>query len=200
MLKVGITGGIGSGKSTVCKVFSQLGIPVYHADARAAVLTDKRTDIRDRLIELFGTGIYNGSKLRRGKLASIIFNNKEALGDVNSIVHPAVRSDFLEWASAQRDVKYILFEAAILIESGTHEIMDKIIAVIAPEKTRISRVLGSKGYTGQIIGNIIKNQLPDKEKIKHAHYIINNDGKTLILPQIMEIHNKLVNTGSNRQQ
>jgi dephospho-CoA kinase len=200
MLKVGITGGIGSGKSTVCKVFSQLGIPVYHADARAAVLTDKRTDIRDRLIELFGTGIYNGSKLRRGKLASIIFNNKEALGDVNSIVHPAVRSDFLEWASAQRDVKYILFEAAILIESGTHEIMDKIIAVIAPEKTRISRVLGSKGYTEQIIGNIIKNQLPDKEKIKHAHYIINNDGKTLILPQIMEIHNKLVNTGSNRQQ
>jgi dephospho-CoA kinase len=200
MLKVGITGGIGSGKSTVCEVFKQLGIPVYHADARAAVLTDTRAGIRDRLIELFGPGIYEGSKLSRGKLAGIIFNNKDALDKVNSIVHPAVRSDFLEWVSAQRDVKYILFEAAILIESGTHEIMDKIIAVIAPEKTRISRVLVSKGYTQQIIGNIIKNQLPDKEKVKHAHYIINNDGKTLILPQIMEIHDKLVNTGSGRQQ
>jgi dephospho-CoA kinase len=191
MLKVGITGGIGSGKSTVCKVFSLLDIPVYHADARAAVLSDTRAGIRDRLIELFGPGIYDGSKLRRDKLAGIIFNNKEALGKVNGIVHPVVRSDFLEWASEQRDVKYILFEAAILIESGTNEIMDKIIAVIAPEKTRISRVLGSRGYTQQIIGNIIKNQLPDKEKIKHAHYIINNDGNTLILPQIMEIHNKL---------
>jgi dephospho-CoA kinase len=191
MLKVGITGGIGSGKSTVCKVFSLLDIPVYHADARAAVLSDTRAGIRDRLIELFGPGIYDGSKLRRDKLAGIIFNNKEALGKVNGIVHPVVRSDFLEWASEQRDVKYILFEAAILIESGTNEIMDKIIAVIAPEKTRISRVLGSRGYTEQIIGNIIKNQLPDKEKIKHAHYIINNDGNTLILPQIMEIHNKL---------
>ncbi len=200
MLKVGITGGIGSGKSTVCRVFRQLDIPVYHADDRAAVLTDTRTDIRDKLIELFGTGIYDGSKVRRGKLAGIIFNNKQALDKVNSIVHPAVRTDFLEWASAQRDVKYILFEAAILIESGTHEIMDRIIVVIAPEKTRISRVLGSKGYTEQITGNIIKNQLPDKEKIKHAHYIINNDGKNLILPQIMEIHNKLVNIGSGRQQ
>jgi dephospho-CoA kinase len=198
MLRVGITGGIGSGKSTACKVFRQLDIPVYHADDRAAVLTDTRADIRNKLIELFGTGIYDGNKLRRGKLAGIIFNNKEALGKVNGIVHPAVKSDFLEWASSQKGVKYILFEAAILIESGTHEIMDKIIAVTAPENTRISRVLGSKGYTEQIIGNIIKNQLPDNEKIKHAHYIINNDGKTLILPQIMEIHNKLVNIEGGR--
>jgi dephospho-CoA kinase len=197
MLKVGITGGIGSGKSNVCEVFKQLGIPVYHADIEAAILIDTRTDIRNKLIELFGEEIYEGSKLNRDKLSVIIFNNKEALDKVNSIVHPVVRSHFLEWASEHKDMKYTIFEAAILIESGTYKIMDKIITVIAPEELRISRVMDSKSYSKKIIINIINNQLPDSEKIKHAHYIVINDGKTLILPQIMEIHNKLVNAGSN---
>ena len=196
MLKVGITGGIGSGKSTVCEVFKHLGTPVYHADIEARKLIDTRREIRDRLIELFGEHIYDGGKLRRDIFSDIIFNNKEALGKVNSIVHPAVSSHYLEWASAYDDRKYTLFEAAILIESGTSQLMDKIIAVTAPEKLRVSRVLDSKRFTKKIITNIIRSQLPDREKIKYAHYIIVNDGKTLILPQIMEIHNKLVNIDS----
>jgi dephospho-CoA kinase len=197
MLKVGITGGIGSGKSVVCEVFKQLGSPVYHADIEAAMLIDTRTDIRNKLVELFGEEIYKGSKLKRDKLSGIIFNNKEALDMVNSIVHPVVKNHFLEWAFKHKDVLYTIFEAAILIESGTYKIMDKIITVTAPEGLRISRVMDSKSYSKEIIKNIINNQLPDSEKIKHAHYIIINDGKTLILPQIMEIHNKLVNADSN---
>jgi len=198
MLKVGITGGIGSGKSIVCQVFKQLGIPVYHADIEARTLINTSMEIRNKLIELFGDDIYNSGKLRGDKLSEIIFNNKGALEKVNSIVHPEVRSHFLDWSATHKDKKYTLFEAAILIESGTYKLMDRIITVTAPEKLRISRVLDSKSFTERIIKNIIKSQLPDNEKIKHAHYIIVNDGKTLILPQIMEIHNKLVNIENSK--
>ena len=196
MLKVGITGGIGSGKSTVCNVFKLLGVPVYHADVEASVLIDTDSEIRKELINLFGDSIYN-NKLKRDIFAAIIFNNREALKDVNKIVHPKVRSHFLKWADGQKDKKYILFEAAILIESGTYKLLDKIIAVTAPENLRKSRVMAYKNFSGEIINNIIKNQLPDKFKIKHAHFVIVNDDKTLILPQILDIHNRLLNIENN---
>jgi dephospho-CoA kinase len=192
MLKVGITGGIGSGKSVVCQVFKYLGIPVYHADVEASHLMDTDIEIRNKLIDLFGNGIYN-DKLKRDIFAGIIFNNREALRDVNSIVHPRVRSHFLKWAETQKDKRYIIFEAAILFESGTYKLLDKIITVTAPEKLRIERVMAYKNYSGEIIRNIIKNQLPDSLKIKQAHYVIINDNKTLILPRILEIHNRLIN-------
>ncbi len=197
MLKVGITGGIGSGKSTVCKVFKLLGVPVYHADIEAGVLIDTDKEIRKELVNLLGDSIYN-DKLNKDKLAAIIFNNREALKGVNKIVHPKVRSHFLEWADSQKDKKYILFEAAILIESGTYKLLDKIIAVTAPEKLRKSRVMTYKNYSVEIVNKIIKNQLPDKFRIKHAHFVIVNDNKTLILPQILDIHNKLLNIESNK--
>ncbi len=192
MLKVGITGGIGSGKSIVCQVFKLLGIPVYHADIEASILIDTNTEIRNQLINLFGDSIYN-DKLKRDIFAGIIFNNREALKNVNKIVPPKVRSHFFKWAETHKDKKYILFEAAILFESGTYKLLDKIITVTAPEKLRIERVMAYKNYSGEIITNILKNQLPDKEKTKQAHYIIVNDNKTLILPQILEIHNRLLN-------
>ena len=192
MLKVGITGGIGSGKSTVCRVFKLIGIPVYHADIEASLLIDTDTEIRNQLINLFGDNIYN-DKLKRDIFAGIIFNDREALKNVNKIVHPKVRSHFFEWAETHKDKKYILFEAAILFESGTYKLLDKIITVTAPEKLRIERVMAYKNYSREIISNILKNQLPDKKKIKQAHYVIVNDNKTLILPQILEIHNRLLN-------
>jgi len=192
MLKVGITGGIGSGKSTVCQVFKLLGIPVYHADSEASILIDNDTEIRNQLINLFGDSIYN-DKLKRDIFAGIIFNDREALENVNKIVHPKVRSNFFKWAETHKDKKYILFEAAILFESGTYKLLDKIITVTAPEKLRIERVMVYKNYSRKILKNILKNQLPDKEKTKQAHYIIVNDGKTLILPQILNIHNRLLN-------
>lgn len=192
MLKVGITGGIGSGKTTVCQVFKLLGIPVYHADVEASYLIDNDIEIRNQLINLFGDSIYN-DKLKRDIFAGIIFNDREALKNVNKIVHPKVRSHFFNWAETYRDKKYILFEAAILFESGTYKYLDKIVTVTAPEKLRIERVMAYKNYSEETIKNIIKNQLPDKIKIKQSHYIIVNDNKSLILPQILEIHNKLLN-------
>lgn len=196
MLKVGITGGIGSGKSTVCNVFKLLGVPVYHADVEASSLIDTDTEIRKKLIDLFGDSIYN-DKLKKDKFATIIFTNREALKDVNIIVHPKVRSQFLKWADDQKDKKYILFEAAILIESGTYKLLNKIITVTAPEKLRKLRVMAYKNLSWEIVNNIIKNQLPDKFKVKQAHYVIVNDDKTLILPQILDIHNRLLNIEKN---
>lgn len=198
MLKAGITGGIGSGKSIVCEVFKQFGVPVYKADTEASILIDTSAEIKNKLTGLFGEDIYNGHKLRRDRFSDIIFNSKEALEKVNSIVHPAVISHFINWSATHTDKNYVLFEAAILIESGTYKLMDKIIAVTAPEKLRVSRVLDSKKFTKKIINNIIKSQLPESRKVKHANYIIDNDGKTLILPQILEIHNKLVNIDVNK--
>jgi len=165
---------------------------VYHADIEASYLIDTDTEIRNQLINLFGDSIYN-DKLKRDIFAGIIFNNRQALKNVNKIVHPKVRTRFFEWAGTHKDKKYILFEAAILFESGTYKLLDKIITVTAPEKHRIERVMAYKNYPRQIINNIIKSQLPDKEKTKQAHYIIVNDNKTLILPQILEIHNRLLN-------
>ncbi len=192
MLKVGITGGIGSGKSTVCQVFKLLGIPVYHADIEAGILIDNDVEIRNQLVNLFGDNIYN-HKLKRDIFADIIFSDREALKNVNKIVHPKVRSHFFKWAETHRDKKYILFEAAILFESGTYKHLDKIITVTAPEKLRIERVMAYKNYSREMINNILKNQLPEKKKTKQANYIIVNDNKTLILPQILNIHNKLLN-------
>lgn len=192
MLKVGITGGIGSGKSTVCRVFKLLGIPVYHADVEASYLLDTDTEIRNQLISLFGDSIYD-DKLKRDIFAGIIFNDKVALDNVNKIVHPKVRSHFFEWAETRRDKKYILFEAAILFESGTYKLLDKVITVTAPEKLRVERVMAYRNYSADIIKNIIKNQLPDKIKINQADYVIVNDNKSLILPRILEIHDSLIN-------
>jgi dephospho-CoA kinase len=192
MLKAGITGGIGSGKSTVCQVFKLLGIPVYHADVEARHLIDTDTEIRNQLIGLFGDSIYN-DKLKRDILAGIIFNDKEALDNVNKIVHPKVRSHFFKWAETHKDKEYVLFEAAILFESGTYKLLDKVITVTAPEKIRIERVMDYRNYSRDKIKNIIKNQLPDKIKIEQADYVIVNDNKSLILPQILEIHNRLIN-------
>jgi dephospho-CoA kinase len=191
MLKVGITGGIGSGKSTVCQVFKLLGIPVYHADIEASYLIDTDTDIRNQLIDLFGDSIYNG-ELKRDILAGIIFNDKKALDNVNKIVHPKVRNHFFKWAETHKDKKYILFEAAILFESGTYKLLDKVITVTAPKKLRIERVMDYRNYSADKIKDIIKNQLPDKIKIEQADYVIVNDNKSLILPQILEIHNRLI--------
>jgi dephospho-CoA kinase len=197
MLKVGITGGIGSGKSTVCEVFKFLGVPVYHADIEARYIIDSDMEVRNKLIYLFGDNIYNDYKLKRDKFSELIFNDKEALENVNRIVHPKVRSHFLEWAEAHKDKNYTLYEAAILFESGTYKLLDKIITVTAPEKLRIKRILDKKKFNRKIIRNIINIQLPDEEKIKQAHYTIINDDKTLILPQILEIHKKLFNIKRN---
>ena len=193
MITAGITGGIASGKSVVCEVFKLLGVPVYNADTAAKVLANTDREIKNDLTKLFGDDIYEGNNLNRKKLSEIIFNNKTALENTNKIIHPRVINDFLRWAEEHKDHKYILMEAAILYESGTYKMLNKVITVTAPKQLRISRALSRENLTKQIIENIQKNQILDEEKVKRSHYVILNDNKTLILPQILRIHQQLLN-------
>lgn len=195
MLKVGITGGIGSGKSVVCKIFSSMGIPVYDADKEARELADKDEAIKAKIKKGFGANFYDASgKLDRKKMALEVFNNKAALEKLNSIVHPAVIKHSEEWIKRQKDISYVIREAAILFESGTYKGLDKIITVTAPEEIRIKRVMQRDNKSRDEILSVIKNQWSDREKIKHAHFVIINDEKKMVLPQVLLIHEKLLSS------
>jgi dephospho-CoA kinase len=194
MLKVGLTGGIGSGKSIVCKVFSLLGIPVYQADIAAKKLYNTDAELQDELKLLFGDHLYNADGiLDRQKLASIIFSDKESLEKVNKLVHPAVKRDFLEYISRlPESTPYVIHEAAILYEAKTENMFDKVINVQAPENIRIKRILLRETTSEKDVKQRIAAQWPDKLKIELSDYNIINDDKTLILPQILQIHNHIL--------
>ncbi len=191
MIKVGLTGGIGSGKTTVCNVFKHLGIPVYHADIQARILSDTDGDIRKALSGLFGENIYTESGLNRKKLSEIIFVNSHLLQEVNAIIHPKVKEHFIKWIHGYSEMKYIIHEAAILFESGMNPLFDKIITVTAPESIRIARIMKREGVSENDVKNIINNQWPESKKREISDYMIMNDQKRLILPQILKIHDEL---------
>jgi len=191
MIKVGITGGIGSGKSTVCKVFRVLGIPVFEADSVAKKLLNNDLQIREQLIQLFGASVYlPDGTIDRKYLAGIVFSNSPLLGQLNSIVHPAVRKAFNEWYLTQ-NAPYIIHEAAILFESGFYKMMDKTITVVTDENERIERVVKRDEITAELVRQRMKNQWSDEEKIKLADFVIGNNDRELIIPQIVEIDKKI---------
>ena len=191
MIKVGITGGIGSGKSTVCKVFRVLGIPVFEADHMARYLMNTDSELRFQLIELFGASVYLPNQtIDRKYLANIVFNKPSLLAQLNEIVHPKVRKAFFEWSEIQQS-PYILHEAAILFESGFHQLMDKTIAVVANEDERIHRVMLRDNISAEMVKQRIKNQISDCDKIKLADFVISNNENELIIPQILEIDKKI---------
>ncbi|MDP2889826.1 MAG: dephospho-CoA kinase [Bacteroidota bacterium] len=191
MIKVGITGGIGSGKSTACKVFSFLGIPVFEADIVAKQLMNTDPEIRSKLISLFGTSVYLPDQtIDRKYLAGIVFNNASLLTQLSKIVHPEVHKSFENWCRNQRS-PYILHESAILFETGFYKLMDKSIAVVANENQRIERVMKRDKITQELVKQRIKNQLNDEEKIKLADFVIGNNDNELIIPQIVEIDKKI---------
>ncbi len=188
MLKIGITGGIGSGKSTVCKIFETLKIPVYNADISAAKIINTNTELKKALISLFGEDIYTDlGILNRKKLAKIIFSDKEVLAKVNSLIHPAVRADYQEWLEENIEAKFTIKEAAILFESGAYKQVDKVITVFAPEELRIKRVMNREPITREEVLRRIKNQMTEKEKIKRSDFVIYNDEKQLLIPQVLRI-------------
>lgn len=192
MVKVGITGGIGSGKSVICSVFNKLGIPVFSADNAAKVLMEKNQLVKSRLIALLGDDIYleNGA-LHRNKMAGIIFNDQIALRKVNEIVHPVVRNEFNSWAKKQTSA-YVVQEAAILFESGQSGYFDKIVLVIAPLELRIKRVMQRDNTTREKVLERMKNQWADEKKIEQSDFVVLNDNSAMVLPQILEIHQKLI--------
>jgi dephospho-CoA kinase len=191
MIRIGVTGGIGSGKSLVCRVFSLLGVPVYTADEAAKNLMEHDPQITKDLTGVFGSSIYEGEKLNRSKLAGLIFENPELLSEVNRIVHPRVAHDFNEWCTSFTNAPFVIQESALLFESNTFKHFDYIVLVTAPEEIRIQRVLGRPEMTREKILRIMRNQLPEEEKIVRSHFIINNDETTLILPLLLSIYEKI---------
>ena len=189
--KIGITGGIGSGKTSVCMIFETLGIPVYYADMQAKQLMNTDSELKASIKGYFGSGIYHDETLDRNKLAEIIFNDKAALEKVNSWVHPAVARDFGDWCNRQTS-PYVLQEAAIIFESNLAHRFEKVILVTAPDPIRIKRVCARDQVAPETVRNRMKNQWSEEEKIPLANYIIYNDEEHLITPQVMEIHGRLL--------
>jgi len=191
MVKIGITGGIGSGKSTACKVFTFLGIPVFEADSVAKHLMNTDPEIRVQLINLFGKSAYlPDNTINRKYLSEIVFNNPSLLAKLNEIVHPEVHKSFNEWCQNQQ-APYVLYEAAILFESGFYKTLDKTIAVVTNEEERIERVMKRDKITIEMVKQRINNQLSDEEKIKLADFVISNNDNELIIPEIVELDKKI---------
>lgn len=188
MIKVGLTGGIGSGKSLICRIFSILEVPVYHADAEAKKLTNEDPEIREQLILIAGPKAYTEQGLNRAYLADLIFNNKVLLDRVNSLIHPKVARHFSEWCTSFVDKPYIIHESAILFKSNFYKSFDKIIAVTAPVSLRETRVLERPNMTREKFRSIMDAQMPEEEMTRRADYVIVNDEKTLVIPQVLELH------------
>ena len=192
MIKIGITGGIGSGKTTVCKIFELLDIPVYYADDEAKHLLDSDNKVKLSIVNTFGNEVLNDKgKIDKKKLASFVFNNKEKLEKLNSIVHPAVRAHFENWLKQYSSQKYILKEAAILFESGVYKLVDKVITVTAPLELKINRTMQRDKITREQVELRISNQISDEEKIERSQFVIHNDEQQLLIPQILHIHDQL---------
>lgn len=200
MLKVGVTGGIGSGKSTVCRFFEELGIPVYDADSRAKYLMQHEHYLIDQIKRKFGEDIYDDGKLNRKLLAERVFNDRPKLELLNSLVHPAVFRDNERWNEAQKakNQPYIIKEAALLIESGSYKGLDKLIVVTAPLNVRVTRITGRDNSSAEEVMARVQNQLPEEEKLKLANYVIHNeDGMEGLKKQVLEIHQKLIEQNSD---
>jgi len=191
---VGLTGGIGSGKSTVAGYFSQLGVPVYISDEQAKILMKTKT-LKKQIISLLGEEAYNGEELNRKSIADKVFNNSDLLGQLNAIVHPAVKNNFIAWKKKQ-DYPYVIQETAILFENGSDANYDKIILVTAPEEIRIDRVVKRDAIDAIEVQERMANQWADEEKAKKSDFIINNINLTLTLQKVHEIHKKLLKISS----
>lgn len=190
MYKVGLTGGIGSGKSTVAKVFEVLGVPVYYADEAAKRLMNEDEQLKQQLILHFGEATYSNGVLNRAHLSSLVFQNKEQLELLNSLVHPATIADAAQWFSRQ-STPYVIKEAALLFESGTAEGMDKVIGVWAPETIRIKRVMDRYKVAAEEVKRRMNNQIDETIKMRLCDFIIQNNEQQLITLQVLELHEQL---------
>lgn len=191
MLKVGITGGIGSGKSTVAKIFEVLGIPVYYADIAAKQLMHEDEALKQLLREHFGEAIYKDGKLDRSLLSSLVFNNKEKLELLNSLIHPATINAGLRWMEAQT-TPYAIKEAALIFESGSQEHLDFVIGVYAPVALRIQRVMERDKITREEVQRRMQYQINEEMKMKLCNAVIVNDEQEMVIPQVLELHKKLL--------
>jgi dephospho-CoA kinase len=191
MLKVGLTGGIGSGKSTVAAIFSVLGVPVYYADDAAKQLMDEDENVKERIQRNFGEDAYKDGLLNRKYLSGIVFNNADKLTLLNSIVHPATIKDADKWIHKQTS-HYVIKEAALLFESGAHEKLDYIIGVQAPLNLRILRAMKRDNVSREEILSRMNKQIDEEIKLSLCDFIIINDEQQLVLPQVLQLHERLL--------
>jgi len=191
--KLGITGGIGSGKTSVCRVFDVLGIPVFSADREARKIMDNDSKIISGIHSITGKDLYVNGSLNRIELAKIIFNDRTLLEEVNSLVHPVVVDYFRKWVSYQSS-QYVIMEAAILFESGASKVVNKVATVVAPVEERMERVIRRNKLSREQVIDRMRNQMDDDERKKLSDYIIYNSENDMILPAIMKIHDEILAT------
>jgi dephospho-CoA kinase len=189
MKKIGVTGGIGSGKTVVCDIFRTLGVKVYNADIRAKEILNSDHSVRSLIMENFGDDIYADGMVDRKRLAAKVFNNPVELSKLNAIVHPAVAKDFENFVESNLKEAYIIKEAAILFESGTYKQLDSIVLVYAPVETRIKRVLERDKTDRSAVLARINNQMDDTEKMHLSNHIIYNNDEVSLIKQVIELHN-----------
>lgn len=191
MLKIGITGGIGSGKSVVANILQQMGFPVYDSDSRAKALTQTNADIRQQLTAMFGDNLFKDNILDKKALSQLIFSSDKNLKAVNAIIHPVVVGDFATWTTRQ-NAAAVFLESAILMESGLYQKMDKIILVTTPEKLRIDRVMKRSQLSEKEIQQRMQMQKTEETLADKADFVILNDEKHLLIPQVHSILQKLL--------
>jgi len=190
MLKIGLTGNMGSGKTTVSKIFEILGVPVFYADdeAKNVMVTDSR--LMDDIRSAFGEAAYFGDgTLNRKHISAIVFNDKAGLEKLNSLVHPAVFRAFDAWVARKKDVPYVIKEAALLFESDSYKLCDYTIMVQAPAEQRVKRVMERDGLTREEVERRNSNQFSEEKKTELADHIIKNDETQLVIPQVLALHN-----------
>jgi dephospho-CoA kinase len=189
---VGITGGIGSGKSVVTRIFSLFGVPVYDADSRAKALMEQDESLKQEIISLIGPAAYTASgKLVRSAIAAKVFSDPGLTERINGLVHPKVKEDSARWVHQYPRAPYLIKEAALMYESGSYQQMDVMVMVYAPENLRVQRVMmRDLQRSEQEIRNIIARQMSDEEKKKRADHVITNDESRLIIPQVVNLHQK----------
>lgn len=197
LLKIGLTSGIGSGKSTVAKIFETLGIPVYYADDAAKRLMNAQGDLKLRLIAAFGEQTYTDGKLNRAFLSAKVFNDAEKLQQLNAMVHPVVIADGENWLLRQT-TQYAIKEAALFFESGSAAGLDFIIGVYAPKALRIHRVMQRDGVTRAEVLTRMQKQISESIKMKLCDFVITNDELQLLIPQVLALHEQLLSIAKNR--
>ncbi len=191
MLLIGLTGGIGSGKTTVARIFEVLGIPVYYADVAAKKIMNEDQTIKVTLIKVFGEEAYKDGELNRSYLSTIVFSNADKLNLLNSIVHPATIKDAEEWIKRQTG-SYIVKEAALLFESGSHQNLDYVIGIKSPLELRITRAMKRDGISREEVMARMNKQMSEEKKLSLSDFVLINDEEQLVLPQVLQLHEKFV--------
>ncbi len=191
MLRVGLTGGIGSGKTTVARIFEVLGIPVYDADSASKRLMAENKELKDQIKNFFGEEAYKDGELNRKYLAEEVFQKSQKIDLLNSLVHPATIKDAAEWMEKQK-APYIIKEAALIFESGSQKLLDYVIGVKAPLSLRLQRAMDRDHITEKQVKARMEKQMDEETKLRLCNYVIVNDEQQLLIPQVLELHEKLI--------